>query len=78
MMMGIYIDVQLQGPWYRLYTSEENGMSFNRICHHVLGFGGPTVILLRDCEGHVFGFYTSGRWKESNSFYGSSECFLFR
>jgi hypothetical protein len=26
----------------------------------------------------VFGFYTADTWKESNSFYGSSECLLFR
>jgi len=30
----------LQGAWTRLYTSEENGLSFNRICHHILGYRG--------------------------------------
>ena len=33
---------------------------------------------MRDTTGAVFGFFTSDMWKESNSFFGSSECFLFR
>jgi hypothetical protein len=41
---------QLQGTWARLYTSEENGLSFNRICHHILGYRGPTVLLARDSQ----------------------------
>jgi hypothetical protein len=69
---------QLQGDWERLYTSADDGLSFNRICHHILGYGGPTVILIRDVKGHVSGFYTNEAWKESNSFYGSSDCFLFK
>lgn len=53
-------------------------MSFNRVCHHILGYRGPTAIVVRDTQGFVFGFYTAEAWKESNGFYGSSECFLFR
>ena len=68
----------LGGEWTRLYTSEENGLSFNRVCHHILGYRGPTVLLIRDFDGAVFGFFTSEAWKEANAFYGSSECFLFR
>ena len=69
---------QLQGTWERLYSSDENGMSFNRVAHHILGYRGPTAIVLRDTAGFVFGFYTAEAWKESNGYYGSSECFLFR
>lgn len=53
-------------------------MSFNRVCHHILGYRGPTAIVVRDTAGFVFGFYTAEAWKESNGYYGSSECFLFR
>lgn len=29
----------LQGPWKRLYTSNVDGLSFNRVVHHILGYG---------------------------------------
>lgn len=29
----------LQGRWSKLYTTERDGLSFNRIAHHILGYG---------------------------------------
>jgi hypothetical protein len=64
--------------WQRLFTSEEQGLSFNRLCHYVLGYSGPNLLLLRDIKGYVFGFFTNESWKEGNTYFGSSDCFLFR
>ncbi len=32
-------DANLQGRWKRLYTTQVDGLSFNRIAHHILGYG---------------------------------------
>ena len=68
------------GRWHRLFSSEANGLSCNRLMHSILGFGGPTLILIRAKNGlGTFGAYTHTPWsQESGSFYGNSDCFLFR
>lgn len=38
---------KLQGKWSKLYTSSADGMSFNRLAHHILGFDGPTCVLIK-------------------------------
>ncbi|KAL7530248.1 hypothetical protein ACHAWF_004311, partial [Thalassiosira exigua] len=74
------------GRWHRLFSSEADGLSCNRLMHSLLGYGGPTVLIIRCkdasdkglCASGTFGAYTATAWKESPSFYGNSACFLFR
>ncbi|KAL7467956.1 hypothetical protein ACHAXS_008183 [Conticribra weissflogii] len=75
------------GRWHRLFSSEANGLSCNRLMHSILGYGGPTLLLIRSkdsrkdgkCGTGVFGAFTYTPWdQESGSFYGNSDCFLFR
>jgi len=37
----------------------------------------PTILVIKDTKGHVFGAYVSDTWKYSESFYGRGETFLF-
>jgi hypothetical protein len=41
----------------RLFSSREDGHSFNRLCHHTLGYRGPTILLVKDSQGRVAGLY---------------------
>ena len=68
------------GRWHQLFSSEANGLSCNRLMHSILGYGGPTLILIRGKgDAGSFGAYTCTPWsQESASFYGNSDCFLFR
>lgn len=75
------------GRWHRLFSSEANGLSCNRLMHSILGYGGPTLVLIRSkdtsdkgkCSSGVFGAYTSTPWtQESSGYYGNSDCYLFR
>lgn len=68
------------GRWHRLFSSEANGLSCNRLMHSLLGYGGPTLILIRAKNGcGTFGAYTFTPWsQESGAHYGNSDCFLFR
>jgi TLD len=37
----------LSGLYFRLYTSASDGLSFNRLQNALLGYGGPTCIIIR-------------------------------
>jgi len=74
--MNIYNGFQNQ--FHRLYTSLSDGLSFNRLQNALLGYGGPTLLILRSSKGDVFGAFTASSWKESKEFYGTSDCFLFQ
>jgi len=68
----------LQGEWKRLYTTEVDGQSFNRILYHISGYGGPTCILIscrNQDEEAIIGAFASGPWKESNRFHGIFKVF---
>lgn len=70
---------KLQGKWKKLYSTSTDGLSFNRVVHHILGYDGPTLILVKCIggEGNILGAFATDRWKEQNQFYGSSNNFLF-
>lgn len=78
----------LMGSWFRIYTSDTDGLSFNRLHHSLLGYGGPTLIMIRAAgnananvggeSSNCFGAFTGHAWKESGSFYGNSDVFLYQ
>lgn len=41
----------VQNSLYRLYTSAQDGLSFNRLSFHILGYTGPTLVVIKDTEG---------------------------
>lgn len=45
------VTTHLQGDIDRIYTSMEDGLSYNRLCFHLLGYSGPTLIVIQDVEG---------------------------
>eukprot|EP00977_Amphora_coffeiformis_P029305 scaffold39887_cov229-Amphora_coffeaeformis.AAC.7 len=72
------LTASLSGTYYRLYTSASDGLSFNRLIHALLGYGGPTLLVIQSTDGAVFGAYTGAPWKESKDFYGTSDSFLYQ
>lgn len=44
----------------------------------LLGYAGPTLIIIRAINGGIFGAFTASPWKESKDFYGNSDCFLYQ
>eukprot|EP01129_Flabellula_baltica_P016134 TRINITY_DN845_c0_g1_i2.p1 TRINITY_DN845_c0_g1~~TRINITY_DN845_c0_g1_i2.p1 ORF type:complete len:340 (-),score=79.78 TRINITY_DN845_c0_g1_i2:466-1485(-) len=63
--------------WSILYSFGRDGVSFNRLCSHIVDYGGPTVVLVRDKEGFVFGIYTPKHWKNSVKYRKDEEGFIF-
>ena len=66
----------LRKPWKRLFCSIRHGQSFAAFMSRMV-FKGPTVFVIKDSGGHVFGGFAPVSWHKSNQFYGSSRAFLF-
>ena len=64
--------------WSRLYSLDKDGQSFNRLEWSLLGYAGPTLVVVKTTEGAVIGGFTATPWKEAKSFYGTQESCLFR
>ena len=70
-----------RGRWYRIFSSNFDGLSFLSFQTAILEYPGPTVVLVRrKGSTGVFGYYSDCPWKESNTWIGgdSNESFLFK
>jgi len=73
------MSLALGGAWHRLYTSDVDGFSFNRLQLALLSYAGPTIMIIRAAKnGSIFGAFTSSAWKESKDFFGNSDCLLYQ
>ncbi|XP_036896173.1 MTOR-associated protein MEAK7 [Sturnira hondurensis] len=76
----IYVNSHLprerQHRWHLLFSSELHGRSFSQLCGRI-PHQGPCVLLLEDCDGHVFGGFASCSWEIKPQFQGDDRCFLF-
>ncbi|XP_029009972.1 MTOR-associated protein MEAK7 isoform X2 [Betta splendens] len=63
-------------PWRLVFSTQLHGESFTRM---VAGLTkcGPTLLLIKDTKGHVFGGFASHAWEVKPQFQGDSRCFLF-
>ena len=53
-VMGLALHTTaVHGAWHRVYSSAEDGLSFNRLSHAIKGYGGPTVTVIQDDSGAV-------------------------
>ncbi len=77
-----------------MYSTETDGFAFLNLQRAMTGYDGPTIMMIRPTNASsiystsssssstpspgLFGVYTTNPWKESNTFHGTSDCFLFR
>ncbi|XP_021289204.1 TLD domain-containing protein 1 isoform X4 [Herrania umbratica] len=64
--------------WKLLYHSALNGSSFNTFLGNVSNNDGPTVLIIKDREGYIFGGYASQPWERHSNFYGDMKSFIFQ
>ncbi|EXC01946.1 hypothetical protein L484_018860 [Morus notabilis] len=64
--------------WKLLYHSSFNGLSFNTFLGNISNDEGPTVLIIKDKEGYLYGGYASQPWERHGDFYGDMKCFLFQ
>ncbi|CAG5958385.1 unnamed protein product [Menidia menidia] len=63
-------------PWRLVFSTELHGESFTKMMSGLMKHG-PTLLLIKDTKGHVFGGYASNAWEIKPQFQGDSRCFLF-
>ncbi|KAK9058691.1 hypothetical protein SSX86_023533 [Deinandra increscens subsp. villosa] len=64
--------------WKLLYHSSLNGLSFNTFLGNISNAEGPTVLIIKDKEGYIYGGYASQPWERHADFYGDMKSFLFQ
>ncbi|CAI7830157.1 unnamed protein product, partial [Closterium sp. NIES-54] len=63
--------------WCLLYSSKLHGLSFNSFLGKVSSVPHPTVLVVRDSAGAVFGAFASKPWERGSAFFGDMRSFLF-
>ncbi|KAL0316070.1 UNVERIFIED_CONTAM: MTOR-associated protein MEAK7 [Sesamum radiatum] len=63
--------------WKLLYHSSVHGLSFNTFLGNILN-DGPTVLIIKDTDGYIYGGYASQPWERHSDFYGDMRSFLFQ
>ena len=59
-----------KGDLFPLFSSRHHGESFSTFCKGLIGCGGPTLIVIRDTEGCVFGGFAAVKWMLHPQFTG--------
>ena len=67
-----------QNEWRLLFTTADHGTSLSSFLDRCSGHG-PTLVLVRDKNGHVFGAFAGEAWRQKPDphFHGCGEGFLF-
>ncbi|KAK1263418.1 hypothetical protein QJS04_geneDACA008553 [Acorus gramineus] len=63
--------------WKLLYHSSIHGLSFSTFLGNISNGGGPTVLLIKDTDGYIYGGYASQPWEKHSDFYGDMKSFIF-
>ncbi|KAI0496873.1 hypothetical protein KFK09_023197 [Dendrobium nobile] len=64
--------------WKLVYHSAINGLSFSTFMGSISSVEGPTILVMKDIEGHIYGGYASQPWERHSDFYGDMKSFLFQ
>eukprot|EP00743_Colponemidia_sp_Colp-15_P003565 GILK01003846.1.p1 GENE.GILK01003846.1~~GILK01003846.1.p1 ORF type:complete len:607 (+),score=90.01 GILK01003846.1:153-1973(+) len=62
--------------WHLLYSPAKHGTSINTF-YRKTAKQGPTIVVIKDTLGYVFGGFASEAWHISPHFYGTGESFLY-
>lgn len=66
----------LRKEWRLLFSSRQHGESFHMMTQNIT-HQGPSLVIVRDSYGHVFGGFASQSWSFNAQFTGDSSCMLF-
>ena len=69
MMLNGALPYEHRGFLYPLFSSRHHGESFSTLCRQILD-RGPTLLVLRDKGGNIFGGFASESWKFNPQFTG--------
>lgn len=64
--------------WSLLYNSQQHGVGANRFLHHVIGYKGPTLVLLQSETKEVFCLASPTEWRETHLYTGNDDCHIIQ
>ena len=70
-LLNSYFPADVRGQMFPLFSSHYQGESFSTFCKQLLSFRGPTIIVLKDKGGHIFGGFASEGWTCNPQFTGT-------
>jgi len=68
----------LASEWHNLYSRQFHGSSMNRLQYSILGYNGPTLVVIETDQDHIIGGFFNTKWKKSHDYYGEANGFLFQ
>ncbi|KAF7270287.1 MTOR-associated protein MEAK7 isoform X1 [Rhynchophorus ferrugineus] len=74
--INAHLPQQYQVEWRFLFSSEIHGESFSTLIGRIVN-QGPSVIVLEDRSGYVFGGFAPANWTLGPNFFGDDSSFLF-
>jgi hypothetical protein len=63
---------------HRLYSTDSDGISFDCLEYALLGYDGPSLVIIKTQKKELIGAFAHGTWKDSVHYHGGSDCFLFQ
>ncbi|KAM3918340.1 MTOR-associated protein MEAK7 [Leptodactylus fuscus] len=76
MFLNSHLPSEMQRKWRLLFSTQVHGESFSQLCGHMVD-QGPSLLVVRDSSGFIFGGFASQNWEVKPQFQGDSRCFLF-
>ncbi|XP_040185290.1 MTOR-associated protein MEAK7 [Rana temporaria] len=76
MFLNSHLPSEMQQRWRLLFSTQIHGESFSKLCGQLVD-QGPSLLVLRDSDGSIFGGFASQSWEVKPQFKGDSRCFLF-
>ncbi|XP_078527208.1 MTOR-associated protein MEAK7 isoform X2 [Lissotriton helveticus] len=76
MFINSHLPQEAQRRWQPYFSTRAHGESFSQLCAQIIG-RGPTILIVKDTGGNIFGGFASQAWEMKPQFQGDSTCFLF-
>jgi hypothetical protein len=68
-MLNHTVPLDCRHIWRLLFATSCHGKSFTTFLHRIV-YQGPTILLIKDRDGAVFGGFASTSWRVKSSFAG--------
>ena len=72
-LLNNYLTPEIRGKFYPLFSSVHHGESFSTFIKQLIACKGPTVIVVRDRGGNVFGGCATESWQITSQFSGKGQ-----
>ena len=77
LMINSHLPTEVRGQLYPLFVSSHHGQSFSTLCKSLVE-SGPTLLVIRDSGGHVFGGFAAVPWQFGPQFIGEDMPYIYR